>query len=98
MRRWRKGLASAFVDGQEPKHSVQGPDTEAQDLSPPDHHFSACNARTRIVDPQIVHPKHAEGIEHCAKVAFSQVTATPTLMTPELVARSEIRLVRNRDL
>jgi hypothetical protein len=26
-------------DGQEPKRSVQGPDTEAQDLSPPDHHF-----------------------------------------------------------
>src|ERR1700730_3012749 len=26
-------------DGQEHKRSVQGPDTEAQDLSPPNHHF-----------------------------------------------------------
>src|SRR3984893_17479477 len=26
-------------DGQERKRSVQGPDTEAQDLSPPNHHF-----------------------------------------------------------
>jgi hypothetical protein len=25
--------------GQEHKRSVQGPDTEAQDLSPPNHHF-----------------------------------------------------------
>src|SRR5215475_13167712 len=31
--------ARGFHDGQEHKRSVQGPDTEAQDLSPPNHHF-----------------------------------------------------------
>src|SRR5262249_43807511 len=38
-------------DGQEHKRSVQGPDTEAQDLSPPNHHFPLvhdCMDRPRV--------------------------------------------------
>src|SRR6201987_2161628 len=44
--------------GQEHKRSVQGPDTEAQDLSPPNHHFplatrgrsiQKCHKRTRAL-------------------------------------------------
>src|ERR1700756_507076 len=32
--------------GQEHKRSVQGPDTEAQDLSPPNHHFPLATLRS----------------------------------------------------
>jgi hypothetical protein len=32
-------MGADIHDGQEHKRSVQGPDTEAQDLSPPNHHF-----------------------------------------------------------
>jgi hypothetical protein len=35
----RMRINRARRQGQERKRSVQGPDTEAQDLSPPHHHF-----------------------------------------------------------
>src|SRR5215467_7084410 len=38
-------------DGQEHKRSVQGPDTEAQDLSPPNHHFPLATRVQRAAGP-----------------------------------------------
>src|SRR5262245_55944078 len=55
-------------DGQEHKRSVQGPDTEAQDLSPPNHHFPlATRGRSIQVVPFTI-PQPTVGYLHKADI------------------------------
>src|SRR5215813_8751813 len=84
--------------GQERKRSVQGPDTEAQDLSPPNPHFPlATRGRSIQKCHERTHALHKQGVLVGYSITLSaRASSLGGIVRPS--ARAVLRLTNRRNL